>query len=119
MPNLEHAQFSDFLAEHSRAGRDVQLFDVYGQTMFPMCTPDGALRTDCAVYPILHGEGERVIEFKGSLPTKDGETLDLGNGWIVMCVLFHYDQTLMGKMTKLERAEDKLRAMKSGGQNAA
>lgn len=114
---LETVQFCDFLAEHSREGRDVQLYEAAGQVTFVMFDPPtGGIRSSVAVFPILRGEGERAPKFEGSFPTEDGEIADLGRGWIVMCVLFHDDQTLMGKMTKLERAEDKLRAMKSGSQ---
>lgn len=113
MPRLEHAQLHDFLEEHAREGRDVQLFAPAGQSIFPLYNvTTGGLMSDVAVFPILRGKGEKAPKFESSFPMEDGETRDLGDGWIVMCVRFSYDQTLMGKMTKLERAEDKLRAMK-------
>lgn len=117
MAHFDNAQFSEFLEQHSQEGRDVQLYNVHGQTLFPVFNAvTGGLMAIAAVYPILRGEGDRCPKFEGSFPTEDGATRDLGNGWIAMCVLFSYDQTLMGKMTKLERAEDKLRALKSGSQ---
>lgn len=112
---LEQQQLHDFLEEHAREGRDVQLYSVWGQSVFPVFHATGGLMARATVYPILRGEGERAPKFEGPFPIEDGQTLDLGRGWIVMCVVFHYDQTLMGKMTKLERAEDKLRAMKKSG----
>lgn len=120
MTHFERTQFADFLEHHAREGREVQLYEVHGQTLFPMLDPaTGGLRACAAVFPILRGEGASAPKFEGAFPTEDGATLDLGRGWIVMCVVFGYEQTLMGKITKYERAEDKLRAMKSGGQNAA
>jgi hypothetical protein len=104
----------NFLEEHAREGRDVQLYAINGQTVFPQFSLSSALRTDIAVFPILRGIGERAPKFEGSFPTKDGETVDIGNGWIVMCVLFRYDDTAAEWIKKLESGEEELRKMKSG-----
>jgi len=72
----------------------------------------GGLMTDITVYPILRGEGEKAPPFEGSFPTEDGQSRDLGKGWLVMCVRFTYESTAHEKIAKLAIAEDKLRAMK-------
>ncbi len=115
MSNIDRAWLSMRLEEHAEEGRDVQLYSVQGQTLFPLWGASGALRTDAAVFPILRGAGERAQPFNGSFPTNDGETLDLGNGWIAMCVIFPFHHSPHEWIAKLQTAEEKLRAMKSGG----
>ncbi len=115
MSNIYRSWLSLHLEEHAAEGRDVQLFDVNGQKLFPMYALSGSLSTDIAAYPILRGSGPRAPAFSGSFPRTDGETIDIGNGWIAMCVIFPYHQTAQEWIAKLQVAEDKLRAMKSGG----
>ena len=109
MSNYENTLLSTALRELAEEGRDVQLYDVNGQTLFPLWNSSGGLLTDAAVYPILRGKGDRCPAFTGQFPMEDGETLELGNGWVAMCVRLGYHLTALGKIAKIQAAETKLR----------
>jgi hypothetical protein len=104
----------DLLYEYAREGREVQLFNTHGQTMFPIWSGEGGLKSDCALFPILRGSGDRCPKFTADFPMKSGETKDLGNGWIVMCLTFGYHETVDELRVTLEEADKKLLAMKQG-----
>lgn len=113
MSRIDHQVFRDFLERYAEEERDVQLYDVFGHVLFPVWTPLG-LSTDVAVFPLIRGTGEKAPFYTGAFPVRDGETIDIGSGWIAMCVILRYGDTVGEKIAKLELAENKLRAMRSG-----
>ena len=113
MRNFDRTWFNNLLEEFAEEGRDVQLFGMFGQTIFPMYSVDGSLSSSAAVFPILRGSGDHAPKFEGSFPTEDGATRDLGNGWIVMCVHFPMRLTPHENIEKLQVAEEKLRRMRN------
>ena len=112
MANQDFVELCALLDEYGKEGRDVRLRDVFGQTMFSIYTPSGALRTDCAIYPLLRGKGDHPPKYEGTFPLTDGEILELGEGWAVMCVTFDFGDTAATLRGKLEAADKKLRALK-------
>lgn len=95
-------------------GAPIQVFEVAGQMIFPCYAPHGGgIYSAAAIYPILRGRGESAPKFDGAFPTEDGATLDLGEGWILMCVRVPFGSSPADVRGKLEAGEKKLRAMKA------
>lgn len=109
---IDNVEVSAFLDERCTAGRDVQLFSMLGQCLFPLYSGEGSLRSVAAMYPILRGRGEKAPKYEDKFPTKDGELLDLGDGWLLMCVTVGIHDNFASTRMKLDAAEEKLRAMK-------
>jgi len=109
LSNIDREWFQVHLEEMAEEGRDVQLYSVNGQTLFPLWSSSGGLLTDAAVFPILRGSGDRCPAFTGQFPMEDGETLELGNGWVATCVRLGYHLTAHEKIAKIQAAETKLR----------
>ena len=109
------------LKEMTAKDRIVRLYDVNGQTLFPVFSPTGALSANVACYLMLRGEN-RVLGPDGDFPTVDGGIKEFENGWIAMCIIFSYQLTTHEKIAKLKEAERKLLATRkpweSGGTNA-
>lgn len=102
----------DLINEYAREGRDVQLYGVNGQYVFPRYSESGSLRSVSSIFPILRGSGARAPKFDGDFPTIDGTTIDLGDGWVVMCIDIAMHDGLQTIRAKLAAGEAKLRAMK-------
>lgn len=109
MSNIDREWFNFHLEEMAEEGRDVQLYSVNGQKLFPLWSAGGGLSTDAAVFPILRGGGDRCPAFDGQFPMEDGQMLTLGNGWVAMCVRLGFHLTAHEKIAKIQAAEEKLR----------
>lgn len=90
-------------------GAQIQVFEIAGQMIFPCyALHGGGIHSAAAIYPILHGNGEKAPTFDGAFPTEDGAMLELGEGWVVMCVRVPFGAVPSDVRGKLEAAEAKL-----------
>jgi hypothetical protein len=119
MSNIDKAWFDSHLSDLTAKDRDVHLYDVNGQTLFPLFRAGGSLTTHVACYLILRGTTERVPIYDGDFPSADREIVEIGNGWMLMCVVFQYHLTAQEKVAKLKEAEKKLLTMKHSRGNYA
>jgi len=115
MIRANQAWLSARLEEMADETRDVHLFKLHGQIIFPIYGVSGAVSTNAAVYLISRGKDGYI---NAPFPAGDGEVQELGGGWITMCVRLPYHESAQEWVMKIQAAEEKLRAMKSGGSNA-
>lgn len=102
-------ELSELLEKWSEEGRDVQLFNLHGMSIFPIYDAVGCLRAYSAVFPIKRGAGDRCPPYEGSFPCEDGAIIELGRGWRVMCVTVNPFMPIAAIETKLEAAAKRLK----------
>jgi hypothetical protein len=108
MHSFERTKLVMIAEEFSREGRDPQLYCPFGQWLFPVINPSGAMMAKQMCFLISRGEGDRAPAFTGEFPTKHLEFVFLGRGWYVVALEVPYNVEAAEFRKILEQGEDTL-----------